>query len=192
MRMNFTANNLVLTMAVTTDISTIEIDYATAVLEKTYTSLLANELTQSLSEFCDPYCRQIDSITVLSNELSTSDISEARQADDGCDSTLVLTFGVVGSYVGCEDTEFPGLFSSGRRQLVHIQPSKIRRNMNVRRFLEDMEADGGAVMCDSCPDGSNTLGLPAPTVDAMSELLSDFVAVLPAICEVTDAQIVNP
>jgi hypothetical protein len=196
MRKNFTANNLVLTLAVKTDISNIEIDYATAVLEKTYTSLLANELAQSLSQYCDPYCRQIESIIVLSSDLVTPDgeTSEARQQqDDDCDATLVLTFGVEGTYVGCEDTEFPGLFTSGRRQLVQIQASKVRRNLNVLRVLQDTEANMEPdAACGSCPNDSNTLGLPAPTVDAMSELLSDFVEVLPSICAVTDAQVVAP
>jgi hypothetical protein len=54
MTMNFTANNLVLTMSVQSSTSGVEIDYTTAVLEKAYTSMLQNELTQLLSQYCDP------------------------------------------------------------------------------------------------------------------------------------------
>jgi hypothetical protein len=191
MTMNFTANNLVLTMSVQSGISGIEIDYATAVLEKTYTSMLQNELTQSLSQYCDPYCRKIDSITILSNKLITAETAESRQTGD-CDASLVLTFSVEGTFIGCEDTEFPGLFAPGRRQLVEVQTSKVRRNLNAPRFLEPSEEMDGMDMCPSCPDDSNTLGLTAPTVTRMSELLDGFVAVLPAICEVTGAEIVDP
>ncbi|KAG7345635.1 hypothetical protein IV203_033166 [Nitzschia inconspicua] len=188
----FSDSNLVLTMSVDSGISSIEMEYAAAVFEKTYTSMLANELSASLNEYCDPYCRQITGLTVLSNELiSPEESADSRQSSD-CDATLKLVMGIEGTFVGCEDTPFPGLFSAGRRQLIQIQRSKVRMNLNTPRFLQP-GAEGTEMdpMCPSCPDDSNSLGLQAPAVPSMVEILDGFVSVLPAICELTDAEIVE-
>lgn len=174
MKLDFADTSMKVTMSVKSDISKIETDYATAVLTKTYTSLLKNQLSAAAEEYCDPYCREVDSIVILSNELSTSDqTAESRQSSD-CDGILTLVFGVTGTFVGCEDTEFPGLFSSRRLLMKN----------NLRRFLEDDEA-----MCGACPDSSASLGFPSPTVDTITELLDTFVSVLPAVCEITDVSV---
>jgi hypothetical protein len=190
---DFTANDLVLTMSVSSEISALEINYASSVFEKTYTSLLKNELAAATSEYCDPYCRDITSINVTSNTLTTPE-AEARQSGPNCDATLELTFSVMGTFVGCNDTVFPGLFSSGRRQLVQVQQPKLR--FDVRRALEDeMDMEGTeedmdmTAECPSCLDDESTLGFASPSLDGVKTLLSDYVTVLPAVCELTDAVI---
>mmetsp|Transcript_56846 Transcript_56846/g.138384 ORF Transcript_56846/g.138384 Transcript_56846/m.138384 type:complete len:333 (-) Transcript_56846:2578-3576(-) len=189
---NFTADNLVLTMSVSPEISALEIDYASTVFEKTYEGILKNELSAAADAYCDPYCRDITEISVVSNTLTVPDepaAAEARQAGEDCAGTLDLTFEIKGTFVGCEDTEYPGLFASGRRQLVQVQRSQVRFDMT--RALEGhtmMETEEMEVTCPSCDD--STLGLASPTLDGVKTLVSDFVTVLPAICEVTGAEIV--
>jgi len=99
---------------------------------------------------------------------------------------LELTFSLEGTYWGCEDEEFPGLFSpdTGARQLKTTQ--NFLRKPSPPRFLEE-EYDE----CPVCPEDSSTTGLTAPTSESLLELMNPYVAVLPAVCELTSAKIVE-
>jgi hypothetical protein len=192
-------------MAVSPDITAVEMDYARSVLGKTYTSLLKNELDLTVTEdYCDPYCRTITDITIVNNTLTSLDeVVETSRQDTGgdnqddCTATLQLTFEITGTYVGCEDTEFPGLFSPGRRQLIDVKQPQLRFDVNRALQQEKNDMDGvdsrrdmEEVTCPSCSDDESTLGFVSPTLDGVQTLLSDFVAVLPGICEVTSADVV--
>lgn len=173
---NFSDNALMITLSVASSISSIEIDYAANVFEQTYSAMLANELTQAQADYCDPYCRKIVDVTVTSNSLT---VAEARQAGE-CDSTLTMTFTVEGTFYGCEDTVFPGLFGvEGRRAL----------KKNLRRILQD---DADEDSCRVCPDGSTSLGLVSPSISNLRDTMKQFVTALPAICELTDASVIEP
>ncbi|KAG7355231.1 hypothetical protein IV203_004587 [Nitzschia inconspicua] len=179
MMKDFDAETMVVTMNVASTISAIEIEYAANVFEKTYGAMLANELSQAQAAYCDPYCRKITDVEVSANSLTTSATSSARQSSS-CDSSLALTFSVKGTWFGCEDTAWPGLFApEGRRAL----------KKSLRRILEETEETD---TCSSCPDSAQSLGLVSPSMAQLKEVMSEFVAVLPAICEVTDVQLVVP
>jgi len=188
--MDFTSNTVVLTLAVTPDISALEIEYAAKTFEKTYGALLENKLEQAQADYCDPYCRRITNVNVDSNSLTAA--ASARQASPtGCDAELKLTFSVEGTYYGCEDTVFPGLFTvddGERRQLTEtINNNHLRRILappKTRKLQEDDEES-----CPICPDDVESLGLVSPSIDQLTEVMHDFVSVLPAICELKHAEL---
>jgi hypothetical protein len=145
--------------------------------------MLENELAAAQADYCDPYCRKIVDVKVVSTSLSPT--SQARQADtDGCDAELVLVFSVEGTYHGCADTEFPGLFSisSGTRAL-----QKNVRFVPRTRMLEGHEA---MEACPVCPDDVQSLGLVSPSTAQIQEVMQEFVTVLPAICGLDMSEVV--
>lgn len=179
MMMNFTSQEVEVTMSVMSTITALEIQYAANVFEKTYGAMLANELAEAQADFCDPFCRKITEVVVSNNTLTTAAATAtARQSGPSCNASLKLTFSVVGTWQGCEDTVWPGLFGAeGRRAL----------QKNLRRILEEESEEDS---CPVCPDGATTLGLVAPSTTQLKDTMTGFVAVLPAICELTDAQLI--
>jgi hypothetical protein len=181
MMKEFESESLVVTMSVMSGISAVEIEYAANVFEETYGAMLANELSQAQADYCDPYCRKITNVVVSANALTTSAAAtaEARQSSGACDASLELTFSVEGTWYGCEETVWPGLFApDGRRAL----------QKNLRRILEEVAEDS----CPVCPDDATSLGLVSPSTTQLKEVMAEFVAVLPAICELTDAKLLAP
>lgn len=210
MMKDFSTKAIVMTMAVSSSISAVEINYAANTLEKTYSSMLSNQLEQARADYCDPYCRMISAVTVDSNSLMTSEATaEARQAGtDDCDAMLELTFNVEGSYYGCEDTVFPGLFASPEARRM-LRASVVGSSSSNVRFLQDAEEDmmeEEAMMedgemedtteddmdasCPVCPDDVQSLGLVSPTSAQLKNVIKPFVTVLPAICGLNKVEVI--
>jgi hypothetical protein len=183
MEKDFSTKSIVLTMSVSSSISAVEIEYAANTFEKTYTAMLSNQLEAAQEDYCDPFCRKITAVTVDSNSLMAGEATaQARQASS-CDAMLEMTFNVEGTYVGCEDTEFPGLFAAETRRA-------LRKNLRsaVVRSLQDAEEE--ATACPVCPDDVDSLGLVSPSNQALKNVMMDFVTVLPAICELRKVEII--
>ncbi len=159
-------------MSVTSNVSSIEVNYAASVFEKTYMGLLRNEL--DIADYCDPYCRSITSVNVTRNQDS---LVTAKQIGN-CDMELKLIFSIEGTFWGCDDTEFPGLFASshGDRHLLLTERTSLR-SQRLNRLL-----DGGVTSCALC-SGESSGSLSAPTSDEFLDAMNQFVTIIPDICE---------
>jgi hypothetical protein len=177
--MTFEAESLVVTMSVSSSVSAVEIEYAANVFKRTYDGLLANEL-ESQENYCDPYCRNITDVVVSSNTLTTT--AQTRQSSSDCDSSLTLTFSLKGTWIGCNDTVWPGLFVTEGQRLLR---------KNLRRVLQEMEQTGSADSCPVCPDDGTTLGLVSPSTAQLKDVMDEYFTAIPTICELTDAQWVS-
>jgi hypothetical protein len=177
----FESKGLIITMSVASTVSAVEIEYAVNVFKRTYGAMLANELEQAKADYCDPYCRNITDVVVSFNTLTTPD---ARQASTDCDSSLSLTFSVEGTWYGCNDTAWPGLF---------IKDGSRRIRRNLRRILEELtDEEESSDSCPVCDEDNPNLGLVAPSISELKEVMNEFFTVIPTICELTDAVLVSP
>jgi hypothetical protein len=109
---------------------------------------------------------------------------------------------VEGTYWGCEGEEFPGLFAmdGSRRQLMDTispflrsktEPSTPSSSATIVRLLDDVDNIFNST-CMVCTDDDSTLELPTPTSDDLLSIMQPYVEVLPAICELVSAEIVEP
>ena len=201
----FSTKSIVLTMSVSSTISAVEIDYAANTFEKTYSAMLSNQLEAAQEDFCDPFCRTISAVTVDSNSLMGGDATaEARQSGE-CDSMLEMTFVVEGTFVGCEDTAFPGLFAPAARRHLRSSSFTVRSLQDAEEDMmmeeEDMEEDmmmeeedmmmeDSMADCPVCPDDVESLGLVSPSNQMLKNVMKDFVTVLPAICNLNKVEII--
>jgi hypothetical protein len=203
MMYEFASNSLVLTMTVAGTFSTLDLDYSATVFKKTYMGMLQNEIEEAAADYCDPYCREISDVVVTSSNVISSDSSvvTAKQATD-CSMEIQLTFAVEGTYWGCEGEEFPGLFAmdGSRRQLMDTispflrsktEPSTPSSSATIVRLLDDVDNIFNST-CMVCTDDDSTLELPTPTSDDLLSIMQPYVEVLPAICELVSAEIVEP
>jgi hypothetical protein len=175
---------LYVTMAVSSDITDVEINYAASVFQRTYVAVVRG-YAEGLPDFCDPFCRYVADVEVVSSEVSVANGSSF--VEEGCDSELDMTFNVTGTFVGCPETEFPGLFgTSSLRQLYALatetasRASTLLRGGSVR-WLQESEQ-----LCGSCPDESSSLGNVVPTEDEMREIMDPLLSILPDVCALTD------
>ncbi|KAL3909649.1 MAG: hypothetical protein SGILL_008004 [Bacillariaceae sp.] len=180
----FSVPGVMVGMAVSADISEVEINYAASVLQKTYTSLVQGAI-ENATDFCDPFCRTVTGVEVVDWEV-VPDVN-GTYLEEGCDSELDVLYEVSGTFVGCEDTEWPGLIDTPalRRQLSAAKEEieSFLRGGLARWLQEDL--------CGACPDDSSSLGNVIPTGDDIIETLDPFVSVLPSICAVTDFVVVE-
>jgi hypothetical protein len=201
-------------MAVDPSITEAEMDYAGAVLQKTYAALLHNELdaVASSTSYCDPYCRTITSIQVEDVTMVDPTASGMKKRTSGmavlehytkqlpaassnCTQELEVVFAVEGTWVGCtgSDDAFPGLFNApavvdnifdkeetGRRR--RRLSASLRRRSSTDRNLQD---------CGSCPDDNGSLGMVAPSAEALNDVMEPFITVLPAICDLISIELVE-
>ncbi|KAG7342381.1 hypothetical protein IV203_007474 [Nitzschia inconspicua] len=179
----FSVSGLVVAMAVNADISDVEIAYAARVFQRTYVAMLTGAVEDN-ADYCDPFCRSISNIEVVGNQVVP--LEDSSIVEEGCDATLDLIFGVNGTFVGCPDTEFPGLFFTPRRQLLSIanqaalNTASFLRGGSVR-WLVDVEP-----LCGSCPDNSSSsIVNVVPTEDDMIEIINPLLSILPGVCAVT-------
>ncbi|KAL3907064.1 MAG: hypothetical protein SGILL_009022 [Bacillariaceae sp.] len=178
----FSVPGVVVGMAVTSDISDVEISYAASVLQKTYTSLLQGAVADA-DDFCDPFCRMVTGVEVIDSVVAPD--SNSSYIEEGCDSVLAVTYEVTGTFVGCEDTEWPGLVATPatfRRKLQEEANSLLRGG-----FVRWLQPE----MCRSCPDDASNLGNVVPSGDEVIEIMDPFVSVLPQICALTDFVIID-
>ncbi|KAL3920950.1 MAG: hypothetical protein SGILL_003007 [Bacillariaceae sp.] len=184
----FETDSLKLTMVVKNDLSEDDIEYAGGVFQKTYLSLLQEELAESGEEFCDPYCRSIVSVNATANEVlgveegDNTTVAEAKQAEE-CDKVIELTLSVEGMYWSCDDMEFPGLFSmadGGERRGLQ---SLIQNNLRSRFLAPDDDS------CPVCSEDSSTI-MEAPSQEELIKNMQVYVAILPSICELDSVQVV--
>jgi hypothetical protein len=182
--MEFSVPSLAVAMAVSSDITDVEINYAAAVFQRTYVALVRG-LAEDLPDFCDPFCRYVADVEVVSSEIIP--VEDSSFAEEGCDSELEIVFDVTGTFVGCPDTEFPGLFgTSPLRQLYALtsetaaRTTSLLRGNSVRRLQESEQ------LCGSCPDDSSSLGNVVPTEDEMIEIMDPLLSILPNVCALTD------
>jgi hypothetical protein len=161
-----------------------EIDYAGGIFLKTYMAMLQNELEATATNYCDPYCRQITDVSLVGSSF-VGNVTDEDLTAEGCTAYLEMVFGVDGTYTGCEDTPFPGLFATPnatRRSL--LGPETFLRGgffgydeTNEDRFLQT--SDG----CGEC-DAEST-GPSSPTTEEMVERMNPYISVIPAVCELT-------
>jgi hypothetical protein len=177
----FSVPGVVVGMAVSQDITDVEINYAAAVLQKTYTALLQGAIADA-GDFCDPFCRTVTGVEVLDSVIAPD--PNSTYTEEGCDSVLAVTYEVSGTFVGCEDTEWPGLVATPtfRRKLQEDTSSLLRGG-----FVRWLQSD----TCRTCPDDSTNLGNVVPTGEEIIEVLDPFVSILPEICALTDFVIID-
>jgi hypothetical protein len=180
--MDFPSSKIDLVMAVSSSISSLEIDYAKNVFAKTYGALVKNQLEQAQTNFCDPFCRTITATTVVNSAITAAAAAQAKQGDTtngSCDSQLQLTLSVDGTYWGCEDTVFPGLFTISD-QARYLRTAAARSGFSPRALQE-------GETCPVCTGDAASLEFSAPSVDQLKEAMQTYVTVLPGICELTSA-----
>ncbi|KAG7363555.1 hypothetical protein IV203_026916 [Nitzschia inconspicua] len=177
----FSLFGFVVVMAVNTDINDVEIAYAARVIQRTYLAMLTGAVEDN-ADYCDPFCRSISNIEVVGNEVVP--LEDSSFLDEGCNATLDLIFGVNGTFIGCPDTEFPGLFfTPSRRQLLSIANQAALNTASFlrggsARWLVDVEP-----LCSSCPD--NSIVNVVPTEDDMIKIINPLLSILPDVCAVT-------
>jgi hypothetical protein len=180
---SYTTDSLKLTMIVKGSITEDDIEYAEGVFSKTYMNLLKNGFDEE-GDVCDPYCRSITDVNATYNEVFVAEESEtenstvaltARQVDEECNTVAELTLSVQGEYWGCDDSEFPGLFSSGERR--GLAKSHFRS-----RFLAPNDGS-----CPVCSDDSELFDL-APSQEELIKALKVYITVLPTICELESVE----
>ena len=144
---------------------------------KTYEAMIDNELNELQSSYCDPYCREISDVVVV--ETATANIVETseRQATE-CDTELKLTFRVAGTYWACEGFPFPGLFSDPME-------SGDADALKMTAIMMENAA------CQVCPEDSVSNGLNAPTSDELLNAMKPYMTVLPGICELRSAEVLD-
>jgi hypothetical protein len=91
---------------------------------------------------------------------------------------------IEGTYFGCNDTMFPGLFVEGRRQL-----QKFLRVAPRLRMLQDTMENSTMEDCPVCDGG--TVGFISPSTEELTGVLKDYISGIPTICELTAASLVN-
>ncbi|KAL3929137.1 MAG: hypothetical protein SGARI_004838 [Bacillariaceae sp.] len=179
---SFSTDGLKLTMIVKGSITQDDIQYAEGIFSKTYLEALENGFNQE-EGFCDPYCRSISNLTATYSEVMVAEESEtvavdARQADDDeCDTVAELTFSVQGEFWGCDDAEFPGLFSNGGER------RNLKTSLRSRFLAPDDES------CPVCSEDSETTGM-APSQEDLTKALKVYITVLPNICELESVEVV--
>jgi len=220
----FEETSLILLMAVDPAINDIEMTYAATVLQKTYQALLDNSVIgpgdvdgdNDNALYCDPYCRQITSVSVVNSTLMES--TTESSTSNVCTSNLELVFALSGTYSVCqgEDPVFPGLFTepsandnvfdSGtrRRQMLSLSKSlamslptmqnsrylRNKKNKDKQQPRELQQAQEQST-CRACPDSTDSMGILAPTTQQLLEAMGPFVYVLPAVCEIISVELVD-
>ncbi|KAG7359250.1 hypothetical protein IV203_015839 [Nitzschia inconspicua] len=178
---------ITIVMQVSSTISPMEMEYSANVFRKTFNSLAV----------CDSFCRELNSIQVVNQEMMQSTGSTTtEQNPPDCDSLLELTLELEGTYRGCEqdqnDQTFPGMFPTkrmdppGRRLMLRID-----RKQTTRRRLQDMTmmcpSAVGSSMATSCP--SETFAGPddETTEERTIRTMNQFLTMLPKVCRIESA-----
>jgi hypothetical protein len=203
--MKFSETNLILKLAVDPLISDAEMDYAAAVLQKTYTALVENQLEVEEASFCDPFCRKISYVRVENaTKVDTWTVVEDTTFFDStasCTQELELIFSIGGTWVGCTGTEssFPGLFSIPSVGDNIFNDQKVRRrrlpsrttSQHNLRHVNNRELQDGIEGCGVCPSSVDSLGMLAPSSQGLHEAMQPFITVLPAVCEIVSIELVE-
>ncbi|KAL3933556.1 MAG: hypothetical protein SGARI_003680, partial [Bacillariaceae sp.] len=151
------------------------IRYAANVLAKAFGGV-------SMDGVCDPHCRKITSVDVLSSDRTENvfDTADEKQADE-CTESVDIVLGVSGTYWACPDEPFPSLFSDSSTGGNVFAEAKQAVVMDE----EDGEAEEDET-CPVCPEGSVS-----PSPEDYASAMSPFLAVLNTVCEVTSVEVVN-
>jgi hypothetical protein len=121
--------------------------------------------------FCDPHCRQITTIDILSSSKKENEQAMDRQGEE-CTEQVDLIFGVTGTYWTCPDESFPGLFSDSS------EASSV--------VAEARQAMPKAASCPACPGNSVT-----PSPQDYAKAMTPFVTVLGPVCDLVSMNVVN-
>jgi hypothetical protein len=197
-------NSLILTMSVNEKITNADIDYAMSVFKKTYGALLENKLEEAAGSYCDPWCRKISSVQVMDYALNTNaSLMEENDLNNKCNGELELVFVVEGTFWGCQDEEFPGVFSTASlaehddgeetttatAQVKNANGSSRRRRRRRLPWLQQQQLRGlNPETCTVC--AADSVGtITTPTSDQLIQAMTPYVTVLPDICYVLSADL---
>ncbi|KAL3915606.1 MAG: hypothetical protein SGILL_005567 [Bacillariaceae sp.] len=160
---NFTRSEVVLTMSVASDISATEIQYAADIFGKTYGG-------SSLIGFCDPKCRKINDVylqeaTVFRNIFENG--SQVSKSGSTCNQEVKITISTGGSFYGCPEEQFPGLFSDDLA-------------IATRTLPLDSE-------CQVC-----TPGRAGPTPADLLDAMKRYLTILGSVCDLVSLEVEDP
>jgi hypothetical protein len=142
-----------------------------------------NNLELLESNYCDPYCRDITLVSVVDTYTSNIfDAAVARQSSNECDTELILTLQVEGTYWACEGQPFPGLFSD---------PLSVESEASNMTSGELLRMISGDEMCQECPEESTHDGLVAPSPLDLLEAMKPYATVLDPICDLLSAEVLD-
>jgi len=176
----FAVPSLDVTLAVNSEISQAEIDYAASIFLKTYTAVLQGLVDGA--DYCDPYCRTVTDVEIVGSTL-TGNVTNQTFVELGCDDTLVLTFAVDGTYQSCEADDWPGLFTEVEARRLASSNSFLRGA--GERFLQSNST------CGECPDDSTSLGQIAPSEEELALIMDPFISILPNVCELVSVTVIE-
>jgi hypothetical protein len=141
-----------------------------------------NHLDLLESNYCDPYCRDITLVSVVETYTSNIFDAVARQAPNKCDTELILTLQVEGTYWTCEGYPFPGLFSDP------LSVGSEASNMTSDELIRMISGDE---MCQQCSEESTHDGLIAPSPLDLLEAMKPYATVLDPICDLLSAEVLD-
>lgn len=121
--------------------------------------------------FCDPYCRRITSVDILSSSKTENNQATGRQGEE-CTEQVELVFGVAGTYWACADEPFPGLFSDS--------------SGNSGVIAEARQAMPEQATCPSCPPDS----VP-PSPQDYADAIAPFVTIMGPVCDLVSMEVGN-
>ncbi|KAG7359254.1 hypothetical protein IV203_015843 [Nitzschia inconspicua] len=171
----FSESTMVLTLAVTSTITNIEVQYVANVLAKTYEAMIQNNLGDGHGGFCDPFCRKITQVSIVETVTENIFDSSEQQANI-CEKELKVTLSVGGTYWACEGVPFPGLFS---------EPTSDNQGYDsIGKMAED-------TTCQVCIDDSNIDRLNGPTSLDLLEAMKPYVTVLGSVCDLLSAEFLD-
>jgi hypothetical protein len=152
---------MTLYMSTSSSVTAVELDYAASVFQKTYETMLQNGLQEFHdSDYCDPYCRNLVSVNATGYKVVDGEVS-AESQERGCENLVALSVAISGTYVGCPNAAFPGLFTlsapstgaeedeagtaeaRGGRQLWEVAVAKAMEGLAAPQVIESFNVKKG-------------------------------------------------
>lgn len=171
------------------DITETDIQYASKVLERSLDSISEGD-----SSSCDKYCRDVTAATVISSLLlSDASSSLLSQAHTTCHQTLKVVFAIKGTYWGCNDEPFPGIFQKegNKGNDTNSTTDNIFNRKKVmlrgRRQLQDQD-ESAVDVCSCIEQGDDDSANLAPTPNQLVEEMEPLLVALPGICSIQSIQ----